>query len=368
MPDFDRARSILEQAVTERTFPGAAYGVWFKGTVITEGAVGRLTYDAAASDATSTTIYDLASVTKVMATTALAMKLWQRGLLNLEHPVADLLPEFLGADVLNPHDARRSDVTLHMLLAHTSGLPAHRKLYLLPEVEGTMDVHEKARRALAACLQMPLIADPGERAEYSDIGFIVLGKALERIAGGTLAALCEQEIFAPLGLIDTGFRPTAELQPRIAPTSDWEWRRRVLIGEVQDQNCALLGGVAGHAGLFSTVGDVLRFAAAILKPGDTFGAKSINRFTRRETTPPGTSRTLGWDTPTSPSQSGLYFSPHSVGHLGYSGTSLWIDMDREIAVALLTNRVYIESGPANTSIQQVRPQFHDAVMEALLAQ
>jgi CubicO group peptidase (beta-lactamase class C family) len=362
MREFREARAVLERGVEDHAFPGAAFGVWSGGSVVGVAAAGWLTYERTSSEVTTATIYDLASVSKVMATTALAMRLWQRGLLDLELPVGELLPEFLRGD-----DPRRKAVTVHMLLAHTSGLPAHRKLYVLPQVESGTSAPEKAARALDACIAMPLTDDPGTRAEYSDIGFIVLGQVLERVAGETLEALCEQEVFGPLGLADTCFRPAAELRPRIAPTRDWEWRYRVLEGEVQDENCALLGGVAGHAGVFSTVGDVLRFAGALLTPGDIFTAAAVERFTRREDRPPGTSRTLGWDTPTTPSQSGRYFSTHSVGHLGYSGTALWIDLERRIAVALLTNRAYTEGGPANTKIQQVRPAFYDAVMEELLA-
>ncbi len=366
-PDFHAARALLQQAVEDRAFPGAAFGVWADGAVIAAEAVGRLTYDSHSPHASAETIYDLASLTKVMATTALAMRLWQRGILDLKQPVAELLPEFLRQpDSLPQNDPRRGDVTLHMLLAHSSGLPAHRKLYQLPAVERAISPQEKSQLALQACLTMPLIAPPGSHADYSDIGFIVLGHALERLAGGTLDELCRQEVFEPLALPQTCFRPPAELRPRIAPTRDWEWRHRILHGEVQDENCALLGGVAGHAGLFSTVPDVLQFAAAILQPGDVFTGAAVERFTRRESLPPATSRTLGWDTPTPPSQSGRYFSPHSVGHLGYAGTSLWIDLDQKLAVALLTNRVYTESGPANTKIQQLRPAFHDAVIKAVL--
>jgi CubicO group peptidase (beta-lactamase class C family) len=217
-----------------------------------------------------------------------------------------------------------------------------------------------------ACLRMPLERDPGHQPEYSDIGFVLLGAALCQLAGRPLDHLAEEMVFRPLQMASTGYVPAAESRADIAPTCDWNMRHRVLQGEVHDENCALLGGVAGHTGLFSNCADVLRFAGAVLRQDGFFMPHTVELFSRRVCG----SRALGWDTPSQPSQSGQYFSPRSIGHLGYSGTSLWIDLDRKIAITLLTNRCY--TGPAagplpdKHAIGRMRPAFHDAVMRELV--
>lgn len=312
---------------------------------------GRFTYDVGALAVGADTVFDLASLTKVVATTAMAMLLFERGVLELEAPVAGVLPEFRhGAG------ARRTEATLRMLLAHTSGLPGYLRLYQ----------SAKGREAmLAAACAAPLEADPGARAEYSDIGFIVLGEALARLADESLDRFCQREVFGPLGMSTTGFRPPADWKERIPPTvDDRDFRQRVVQGEVHDENASALGGVAGHAGLFGAARDLATFAHVLLEGGGPIlRTETIALFTRRETSPPGTSRALGWDTPSAPSQSGKHFSPWSFGHLGYTGTSLWIDPERQLSVTLLTNRTWPDR--ASEKIKQVRPLFHDAIVEAL---
>jgi CubicO group peptidase (beta-lactamase class C family) len=307
------------------------------------------------------TLFDLASVTKVVATTTMAMILYERGLLELEAPVGGTIPEFLTGD---PH---RSAVTFRMLLAHSSGLPAYEKLFLkTPQSE----------ELLQAALTTPLTADPGTRTEYSDIGFIVLGVALERIAEESLDAFCQREIFGPVGMARTTFNPPRELRGKIPPTADEResrgspstahstFRNRIVQGEVQDENAYILGGVAGHAGLFSAAEDVARFAHGMLEGGSPIlRPETIALFTRRETSPNGTSRAIGWDTPSAPSQSGKYFGPRSYGHLGYTGTSLWIDPDRQLSITLLTNRTWPDC--SSQAIKQVRPRIHDAIAEEI---
>ncbi len=228
-------------------------------------------------------------------------------------------------------------------------------------------------KLLRACLQLPFEAFPGERAEYSDPGFILLGKALEVVMRQGLSEWMRSEIYHPLGMRTTAFTPPARVAQEIAPTEeDSAFRRRVIQGEVQDENAWVLNGVAGHAGLFSNVPDLLVFADTILKPlrqthgndaeASLFEAGTIHRFARRQG-PEGSSRALGWDTPSENSSSGRHFSARSIGHLGYSGCSLWIDLAADIAVVLLTNRTW----PDRTSqaIREVRPAFHNAVREAL---
>jgi CubicO group peptidase (beta-lactamase class C family) len=246
-----------------------------------------------------------------------------------------------------------------MLLAHSSGLPAYEKLFLH---------HALKEKLLQAAFAVPLKHDPGSHAEYSDIGFILLGVALERIAGEPLNEFCQRETFGPLGMSSTAFTPPASWKTHIPPTADDQaFRKRIVQGEVQDENASVLGGVAGHAGAFSTAGDLAIYAHTMLNGGSPIlRPDTLARFTRRESAPSGTSRALGWDTPSPPSQSGKYFSPASYGHLGYTGTSLWVDPERQLSIALLTNRTWPDC--ANQAIRQVRPQFHDAVIEALKLQ
>jgi CubicO group peptidase (beta-lactamase class C family) len=298
----------------------------------------------------------------------MAMILYERGLLELEAPVIGVIPEFM-ADSCGELDPRRRDVTFRMLLTHSSGLPAYEKLFLKQHSRDDL---------LRAAFTTSLSTDPGSHAEYSDIGFIVLGAALERIAGESLDVFCQREIFGPLGMISTTFNPPRESRTKIPPTADERvddepgagkaarstFRQRIIQGEVQDENASVLGGVAGHAGLFSTAEDMARFAQSMLNGGGPIlRPETVALFTRRECAPPGTSRALGWDTPSDPSQSGKHFGPRSFGHLGYTGASLWIDPDRQLSITLLTNRTWPDC--AKQEIRQVRPKFHDAVVEAL---
>lgn len=313
-------------------------------------ALGHFTHDSDSPQVATDTIHDLASVSKVVATTAMAMILYERGELDLEMPVASILPEFAG------DDPRHREVTLHMLLAHSSGFPAYEKLF---ERAHTRD------ELLRAAFQTPLVADPGTHAEYSDIGFIIFGEALARMADEPLDRFCQHQIFGPLGMARTMFNPPQSMRHSTPPTVDDRWfRNRVIQGEVHDENASVLGGVAGHAGVFATASDVATFAHVMLNGGKPIlHPETLALFTRHEATPEGTSHALGWDTPSTPSQSGQHFSPSSFGHLGYTGTSLWIDPERRLSVTLLTNRTWPDN--QNQAIKQVRPRFHDAVVEAL---
>jgi CubicO group peptidase (beta-lactamase class C family) len=309
------------------------------------------------------------------------MILYERGLLELDATVTGTVPEFL-ADSCEGLDSRRRDVTFRMLLAHSSGLPAYEKLFLKAHSRDDL---------LRAAFTTSLSAEPGTRAEYSDIGFILLGAALERIAGDSIGTFCQREVFGPLAMTSTTFNPPREMRGKIPPTADERadqqrgagaavrekpeasppsseacstFRQRIIQGEVQDENASILGGVAGHSGLFSTAEDLSRLAHAMLDQGrPILRPETVALFTRRESEPPGTSRALGWDTPSAPSQSGKYFGPRSYGHLGYTGTSLWIDPERQFSITLLTNRTWPDC--ANQAIRQVRPKVHDAIVEAL---
>ena len=348
---FQRAFAVLRSGIDQRAFPGAAVAITHQGKLIAHKGLGHFTYDATSPAVTADTIYDLASVTKVIATTAACMVLYDRGLFKLDQPIVELLPEFAEQEA-----ARRCQVTLRMLLAHSSGLPAYVKLF--------QTAHNKDE-LLGQALQVTLAAGPGTRAEYSDIGFILLGEALERLSSEVLDQFCRREVFTKLNLAHTCFNPPAEIRLAIPPTEDDRaFRHRLIQGEVNDENASVMGGVAGHAGCFSTALDVSVFAQCMLQSGSPLVKReTLEIFTRRQDFPPATSRALGWDTPSQPSQSGKYFSSRSYGHLGYTGTSLWIDPDRQISVTLLTNRTWPDRG--SQSIKQFRPAFHDAVIEAL---
>jgi serine-type D-Ala-D-Ala carboxypeptidase len=381
---FSSAFSVLKSVIADRAFPAASIAVTQGEKLVVLKSFGHFTYEANSPLVTPATLFDLASLTKAVATTTMAMILYERGLLELEAPIIGVIPEFM-ADSCGEPDTRRRDVTFRMLLAHSSGLPAYEKLFLKQHSRDDL---------LGAAFTTSLSTDPGTHAEYSDIGFIVLGAALERIAGESLDAFSQREIFGPLGMINTTFNPPKESRAKIPPTADERaeqecgvgalarenpaakptpssigvarstFRQRIIQGEVQDENASVLGGVAGHAGLFSNAEDLARFAHTMLHGGHPIlRPETIALFTRRESAPSGTSRALGWDTPSAPSQSGKYFGSRSFGHLGYTGTSLWIDPDRQISITLLTNRTWPDC--SNQGIRQVRPRFHDAVAEVL---
>lgn len=358
---FAAAYGVLGAAIAQRAFPGCSFGVIAGGEILLQDALGRFTYEADAPAVSATTKYDVASLTKVVATTAAAMLLFQRGLLDLETPVGELLPGFV---VGRPPGTWARHVTLRHLLAHSSGLPAY--------VEFFRNAHTPAA-LFRSCLELEFDARPGERAEYSDPGFILLGKTLEVLMREPLADWTRREIFHRLELSATGFNPFRYMASEIPPTeNDLTFRNRVVQGEVQDENAWVLGGVSGHAGLFSNVPDLLRFAEEILSSlrpskygppdGHLFDPATVQLFAERQK-PEGSSRALGWDTPSPESSSGRHFSSHSIGHLGFSGCSLWIDLEADVAVALLTNRTWPDRG--NQAIKTVRPAFHDAVREAL---
>jgi CubicO group peptidase (beta-lactamase class C family) len=360
--EFPLAAAVLEQAVRDRVFPGCAFAVLKPGESQPQAAkaIGHFTYEPDSRRVEPDTIFDLASLTKVLATTAAIMLLYDRRELALDVSLAEWLPEFVAVD---PSDRRRSQVTLRRLLDHSSGLPGYVRLFESANDRPAM---------IDAALHQPLTADPGTRAEYSDIGFIILGHLIERIAGDRLDIFCQREIFAPLGMSTTRFCPETVLRASIPPTEDdRSFRHRIIEGEVHDENASVMGGIAGHAGLFSDARDPLRFAACMLAHGLTasgvqlFSAQTIALFAERAQQPPGTSRALGWDTPSVPSSSGSLFSRRSIGHLGFTGTSLWIDLDARIAVTLLTNRTWPDR--SSQAIRELRPRFHDAIRRELVA-
>lgn len=357
---FSTAYRVLEEALQEHAFPGCAFGVFSGGEVVLADALGHFTYEENAPAVRIETVFDVASLTKVVSTTAVAMLLYQSGALDLDTPVGELLPGFV---VGREHTEGARKITIRHLLAHSSGLPGYAEFFRSVGTPAAL---------FRACLELPVEAVPGERAEYSDPGFILLGKALEVLLHADLGLSAKKMIFDPLGLVSTSFTPQSRDRDRIPPTEiDSNFRHRRIQGEVQDENAFILNGAAGHAGLFSNLADLLKFAGEILASArnegrsaknSLFTADTIETFAMRQA-PEGSSRALGWDTPSGESSSGHHFSPHSIGHLGYSGCSLWIDLDADVAVVLLTNRTWPDR--QSQMIKQVRPAFHDAIRQGL---
>jgi CubicO group peptidase (beta-lactamase class C family) len=345
---FAAARRVLEKAIAERAFPAASIEVGTASQVLWREAFGRLTFDPDALPAADNTIFDLASLTKVLATVPLVMQQVERGALGLDDAASHHVAAWRGAD--------RAGVTLRDLLSHCSGLPSWRPFFR--ELKGRTAYEE----AISAA---PLEYVPRAQSIYSDLGFMLLGFILEDEAtlGDRFAALLTQ-----MGVVEEiQFNPPPLWHARTAPTENDPWRGRLIVGEVHDENAWVLGGVAGHAGLFGTsaaVGSCARHVMQILAGRTGVVARStLETFVTRRTEIPGSSRALGWDTMLPTSSSGTRLSPRAFGHTGFTGTSLWIDPERDVYVALLTNRVHPTR--ANDAITRVRPAVHDAIVEAL---
>ena len=348
MRRFEAARSLLHSAIANRTCPAAVIEVGSSTRPIWQDAFGRLTYRDDAPPATLDTIFDVASLTKVLATTALVMRQVERGAFALDDKVAVHLPSWRGDD--------RESVTVADLLSHCSGLPAHRRLY--ERVSGRSGFE----LAIAA---EPLEYAPRSRSIYSDLGFILVGFILENAS--PLSAQFDA-MKSQMGVAgDLQFHPPVQWQRRTAPTRRDPWRDRLLIGEVDDNNAWALGGAAAHSGLFGTAAAVGEFARHLLQilGGRTgvFGRATLEHFIRKREDVPGSSRALGWDTMLPTSSCGTRMSSRAFGHTGFTGTSLWIDPERDLYVVLLTNRVHPE--PQGDAITQVRRAVHDAVVEGL---
>jgi len=352
-PAFD----VIEKAISGKAFPGATLAVGYRGKVAVR-AFGKLSYDAKAAAVIPNTMYDIASLTKVVATTTLVAKLAEGDFavpLDLDAKIERYLPEWASG----PNAEWRHRVTVRHLLTHTSGLPAFKEYWRTSK--GKPDT-------LARIFAEPLEYEPGTKEIYSDLGIILMAEIIERLTGRTLDDLAKSAIFSPLGMKNTMYRPPKKLWPQIAPTEiDNNLRHRLVQGEVHDENAFAIGGVSGHAGIFSTAPDLAAFCQMLLNGGVYAHQRVLRRATIAQFTTPqqlsGGTRTLGWAVPTEGGSSGHYFSAHSFGHTGFTGTSIWIDPDRQLFVVLLTNRVHPTR--ENAKIQQVRPALHDAVMQAL---
>jgi beta-glucosidase-like glycosyl hydrolase/CubicO group peptidase (beta-lactamase class C family) len=350
-PDLPgRVDSLMRQAIADSAFPGAEVVVVRDGILVLNGAYGAETYARDARPVDTGTIFDIASLTKVVATTPAVMKLVDRGALTLDDTLGRFLPQ---AAALNPR------ATIRHLLTHTAGYPPFRRLWGGPDPPAAV---------MDSVLATAPVAAPGDSTIYSDIGMILLGRIVELAAGMPLDSFVTREFLEPLKMLNTTFRPSRALWSRIAPTElDTLWRKRLLRGTVHDENAEALGGVAGHAGLFSTAADLAVFLQ-MLMDGGTYGGErfladtTVLRFTRRHS--PASTRALGWDTRSvTGSTAGSLFSPSSFGHTGFTGTSVWCDPERDLIVVFLTNRVHPTRW--NTRIARYRPALHDLIMQSL---
>lgn len=325
---WDGLVSAVDSGVRAGAAPGAVVGVSVGGWRFIHAA-GQLGSDMP-EPVGPQTVYDLASLTKVVALTTLAMFAVDEGRIRLDDPVQRYLPEFTGPE--------KEKVTVRNLLTHSSGLPAHRALWREAPTRDS---------ALALVAATPLDTVPGVRMVYSDLGAILLTQIVERIYGRTIDVLFRTMVTNPLGLRSTRFLPPRSWRSRLAPTERDPWRGRLIHGEVHDENAAFLGGVSGHAGLFSDAGDLLTFGEWLLsrrdpersRPGPELSQATLLDFTRRQELVAGSSRALGWDTPSPGSSAGNRLSAESFGHTGFTGTSIWIDPTRALVVVLLSNRV-----------------------------
>lgn len=374
-----RVDRALDQAIAKSQIPGAVVLARMprEGELLLHESVrGHAVHKPERIAMARDTIFDLASLTKPLATATSIMLLAAEGRIDIDDPVAKVLPAF--------GERGKEGVTIRHLLTHTSGLkpwrPFHEALLERERKKGERLLCTPAAReaVLERICRSALVHDPGEAAVYGDLDFILLGAIVETVAGQPLDEFATERIFRPLGMNETHFIRLGDGAPelsesqrrRYAATENCPWRGRVLWGEVHDPNAWAMGGVAGHAGLFAPADDVLRFATAVIDVwhgrSDVLAPEWLRRFLTKNTAPEQTTWALGWDTPTpGASSSGKHFSATSVGHLGFTGTSLWIDLEREAAVVMLTNRVHTV---AKRSKFELRAVVHDAIMDSFLAE
>jgi beta-N-acetylhexosaminidase len=355
--ELQPAFKVIENAIADKAFPGATLAVGYRGKV-SYHAFGKLSYDKGSPSTKIDTMYDLASLTKVVVTTTLVEKLVEDDFaypLSLDAPVERYLPEWANG----PQPEWRHKVTVRNLMTHTSGLPPFKEYWRTSK--GKADT-------LSRIFVEPLEYEPGTKVVYSDLGIILMAEIIQRLTGKPLDQLANEDIFGPLSMKDSMYNPSKTLWPEIAPTEvDNQLRHRLVQGEVHDENAYSIGGVSGHAGVFSTSPDLAAFCQMLLNGGVYAHHRVLKRSTIAEFTVPQAlaqnTRTLGWIVPTEGSSSGHYFSVHSYGHTGFTGTTIWIDPDRQLFVVLLTNRV--NPTRENMKIAAVRPAVHDAIMKAL---
>ena len=349
---YDSMRASLDRAVADSAFPGAFVIVGTHDRIIAKYGAGHLDWAPKKSPVpTESTMWDMASLTKVIATTSSMMQLVEAHRVELDAPVQRYLPNWTGPN--------KEKVTVRHLLTHSSGLPAWRPLYK----EAT-----DADAAMSLAYSTPLDTLPGIRMVYSDIGGILMGEIVRAVSGDRVDTYFAKHIAGPLKLHDSMFLPPASLLPRIAPTEIDPWRQRHLRGEVHDENASMLGGVSGHAGLFSSARDLARIAQIYLNRGELQGVRiwkpeTIEEFTTVQDSA-FSNRALGWETPTGTNSAGHLMKRPAFGHTGFTGTSIWIDPAHDLFIVMLTNRV--NPTRANTKITAVRQALADSVMRHIL--
>ena len=345
-----RLDSIVTAAIADRATPGATIAVARRGQLVLLKGYGRIDWASWAPAATDSTMYDMASLTKVVAATTAAMILEEEGKLDLARTVGSYLPEYDVPD--------KRAITVRMLLTHASGIRSNHPLW--KEAKGR-------EQYFAGMVKHPLESAPGTQVLYTDWNMVLLQFIVERITGQTLDQFLEARVFGPLGMRDTRYNPPTTWKPRIAPTETEDFRGGQVWGEVHDETAWVLGGVSGNAGLFSSARDLAVFMQMLLN-GGTYGetrilrSSTIARWTARQR--PDASRALGWDTPSLNSSAGRYFSSRSFGHTGFTGTSVWADPEKELVVVLLTNRV--NPTRDNQKIGPLRRAVADAVQQAIM--
>ena len=361
MDAADFISRTLCEGLRTRVFPGAVLFVRHKGQICVHQAIGQISSRPDSPSVQTDTIYDLASLTKPLVTVSSFLLLVHAGRLDLSQPLATFLEETQGAPL--------GRIALGALLSHQSGLPAWRPFYQsfspIFSAESEFRQH-RTQDVLEMILKEPIDKPSLKRSLYSDLGYMLLGFVIERMTSQSLAEFSQKQIFKPLEAAPLCFgMPSQEdALDKCAPSEEDPWRGRFLQGEVHDENAAALGGIAGHAGLFGSAQAVGQVTQAWLdaytgKPS-LFRQDLVRKFVQAL---PGTSWGLGWDTPSSPSSSGQWFSPESFGHLGFTGTSIWIDPVRELEVIFLSNRVHPTRD--NQAIRAFRPKLHDAIIQDL---
>ena len=355
--DVDHVIELLNEAVDNKAFPGAVLLASKSGKIFIQEPVGYHTYNKKRRMRESD-IFDLASITKVISTTSAIMKLYDQGLIDLQKPVIDYLPAFKGNQ--SKHFIQKEKITIQNLLTHTSGLPPFEQYYL---INGNSDSR------LDSVYNTGPIYGISDTTVYSDVGIIVLGKVIESLTKVSLDEYTKKNIFEPLGMTTTMYNPSMEKMHRIVPTEIN--KDNILIrGYVHDENALSLGGVAGHAGLFSTAKDLATFSQMMLNDGiygwrRIFKSETVNLFTEKTLLIKESSRCLGWDSPSGKSSGGLYLSDSSYGHTGFTGTSIWIDPENNIFVILLSNAVYPNRENKNPTYFDWRQRLHSSIYQAL---
>ena len=349
--DFKNVDAIVNNAIKDSAFPGAVVLVEKDGKIIFDKAFGHFTYNKNSPIIKLSTLFDLASLTKVISTTTCTMICYDRGLFKLDDKVSKYIPEFA--------QNGKGEITIRNLLLHNSGLPAYKRYY---------EMYNNAANVWNDICSTKLKYPIGTKTVYSDLGIITLGKIIEKVTRMPLDKFAQKEVFNPLGMKNTMYNPPDSLKKYCAPTEyDKYWRHRQIQGEVHDETASLLGGVAGHAGLFSTAGDIAKVLQMLLQDGkfndkQIIKSSTVKLFTKRQSEK--STRALGWDTKSaSGSSAGNLFNADSYGHTGFTGTSVWTDPERKLFVIFLTNRVYPTR--ENHKIYKVRPALHNAVITAL---